>query len=241
MIGQILTDNSHYVTLVALMSRMFGLVDSKVAEAGYFLDRIREAESDFFGVRCDTVAFAAAARSITFAMQSSLTGVPEFDKWYKEKQAFLKGNLLARFFHEFRRVSQHVGDNAVIGGSMDENGRRFFFGPVPELHEVPELDVATACSEYFKLLLSIVFECYMEFPTLINGQWRYTKEYYSSLGKTIEDAEWELGLERGWSKISGLDEDIYWRILRTQADGCNLQDEFEEWLGKRVPQPDDEL
>jgi hypothetical protein len=222
------------------MSRMFGLVDSKVQEAEYFLDRILTAEWDFFGVQCDTVAFTASARSITFAMQASLSGIPEFDAWYSRKQSWLRNEPLARFFQDFRRISQHVGDNAVVGGSYDENGHRFFFGALPDLPSVPELDVATACSKYFKIILELVFECYMTFPTLINGQWRYTKEHYASLGKTIEDAESDLGFSRGWSKISGLDEDTCWQLLRRQADGCNIQSQFQEWLGKRVPCPDDE-
>lgn len=115
------------------MSRMFGLVDTKVQEAEYFLDRILDADLDFFGVRCDAVAFAAAARSITFAMQSSLSGFAEFDKWYASKQKDLRNDPLARFFHEFRRVSQHIGDNAVNGGSYTDGKSLFYFGPLPDI------------------------------------------------------------------------------------------------------------
>lgn len=205
------------------MSRMFGLVDTKVQEAEYFLERILEAELDFFGVQCDAVAFAASARSITFAMQASLSGFANFDKWYVSKQTELRNDPLARFFHEFRRVSQHIGDNAVNGGSYNDGKALFFFGPLPDLPIVPEFDVASACTEYFKTTLELVYECYITFPTLINGQWRYTKEHYASLGKTIEDAEEDLGFERGWTRVSGLDEDVCWRLLRRQADGCNIQ------------------
>jgi hypothetical protein len=219
---------------------MFGLVDTKVQEAEYFLDRILDADFDFFGVRCDAVAFAAAARSITFAMQSSLSGFAEFDNWYASKQKDLRNNPLARFFHEFRRVSQHIGDNAVGGGSYNGGKTLFFFGSLPDLPIVPDLDVASACREYFKTVLEVVYHCYITFPTLINGQWRYTKEHYATLGKIIEDAEEDLGFPRGWSALSGLDEDVCWQLLRREADGCNIQSQFEEWLGKRVPHPDDE-
>src|SRR5437016_9435765 len=99
------------------MPRSFGLVDTKVQEAEYFLDRILTEDLDFFAVRCDTVAFAAAARSITFVLQASLTGVARFDEWYSARQAELRNNPLAKFFHDFRRVSQHIGDNAIVGGS----------------------------------------------------------------------------------------------------------------------------
>lgn len=222
------------------MSRMFGVVDTKVQEAEYFLDRILAAELNFFGVQCDVVAFAASARSITFAMQSSLSGSPEFDRWYASKQQDLRNDTLARFFHEFRRVSQHIGDNAVNGGSYKDGRALFHFGPLPDLPLVPDLDVATACTEYFKMTLEVVYDCYITFPALINGQWRYTKEHYEALGKTVEDAEEEIGFPRGWTAVSGYEEDTRWRYLRTQADGCNIQQQFEEWLGKRVPHPDDE-
>ncbi len=222
------------------MSRSFGLVDSKVQEAEYFLNRILNAKFDFFGVQCDAVAFTAAARSITFAMQASLKGIPEFDKWYLLKQNELRADPLAKFFHEFRRVSVHIGDNAVVGGSYGNGKPLFYFGALPELPKVPDLDVASACSQYFKSNLMLVYECYTTFPTLINGQWRFTKEFFSSLGKSIEDAEEEIGLPRGWSSVSGFDENTRWKYLRKEVDGCNIERQFYEWLGNTLQRPDDE-
>ncbi|MEO8205278.1 MAG: hypothetical protein ABI615_03800 [Chthoniobacterales bacterium] len=223
------------------MSRMFGLVDSKVQEAEYFLDRILSAEFGFYGVQCDTVAFTASARSITFAMQSSLKGTLEFDAWYSSKQSELRRNPLARFFHEFRRVSQHIGINVVTKGRFSDKKALYYFGVNPELNTVPALDVATACSKYFKTILELVYECYITFPTLINGQWHYTSEFFASNGKNIEDAEESLGFPRGWSAVSGLDEKTRWRYLRKEADGCNIQSQFQQWLKKTVPHPDDEI
>ena len=68
------------------MPRSFGLVDSKTQEAEYFLQRILSSDGYFFGVQCDAVAFTASARSVTFAMQSSLKGIPEFDLWYETNE-----------------------------------------------------------------------------------------------------------------------------------------------------------
>jgi hypothetical protein len=219
---------------------MFGLVDEKVQEADYFLGRILDPDHPFHGIQYDTVAFTAAARSITFAMQASLSGIPDFDAWYPKKQEQMRGDPLARFFHNFRTVSQHVGANAVVGGSLRDGKSLYYFGPLPDLEKVPDLDVASACTEYFKSTLEIVYECYVTFPALINGQWRFTKEHYASMGKTIEDAEEELGFPRGWTEVSGYDDDTRWFYLRKEADGCNIQDLFVEWLDKRVPYPDDE-
>lgn len=222
------------------MPRMFGLVDNKVQEADYFLSRIIAPDRPFYGVQFDTVAFTAATRSITFAMQSSLGGIPEFDEWYAKKQEAMRNDPLARFFNNFRRISQHVGDNAVVGGSLRDGKHVFHFGTLPDLKEVPDQDVASACIDYFRNTLEIVYDCYVTFATLVNGQWRFTKEHFESLGKTIEDAEEELGFPRGWTEVSGYDLDTRWYYLRREADGCNIQNEFEEWLDKRVPHPDEE-
>ncbi|MDB6139108.1 MAG: hypothetical protein JWO94_2180 [Verrucomicrobiaceae bacterium] len=223
------------------MARSFGLVDNKIQEAEYFLDRILEAKQFFFGVQCDAVAFAASARSVTFSMQASLTGLPQFDIWYTRKQSELRDIPLAKFFHEFRRVSQHIGNNVVVGGSSQGKNTLFHFGPVPGLINVPTLDVASTCTEYFKLLLEVVYEGYLTFNPLINGQWRFTRQHFESIGKTIEDAEEELGYPRGWLKVPEFDDDTRWSYLRRAADGCNIQAQFERWLDKRVPHPDDEV
>lgn len=221
------------------MPRMFDLVDAKVQEAEYFLCRILDEGCNFFSVRCDAVAFTSSARSITFAMQACLKGIPEFDEWYAVKQQELRADPLAKFFHEFRRVSIHIGDNAVVGGASGDGKQLFFFGALPELSDIPELDVATACSRYFTNTLQLVYECYSSFPALINAQWRFTKEHFASMGRTIEDAEEEIGLPRGWSGVSGLPEERRWYYLRREVDGCTIQDQFHHWLGKVVPYPDD--
>jgi hypothetical protein len=222
------------------MSRSFGLVDNKVREAEYFLERILDSGYDMYGLGFDTVAFAAATRSITFAMQSSLTGISEFDKWYATKKECLAADPLCSFFNRLRRVTQHIGESP-IGGGRSFNGKVVhYFSESKELGQIPEPNVAEACAAFYKLILELVYECYVTFNPLVNGQWRFTKEHFLSLGLTIEDAEEELGLPRGWSGVSGLGEDLRWKYLRKEADGCNVQPQFERWLGKRVPHPDDE-
>ncbi|WP_143543324.1 hypothetical protein [Salinicola salarius] len=223
------------------MPRSFGLVDNKVQEAEYFLDRILSSGFVIYGLNFDTVAFVAAARSITFAMQSSLTGISEFDNWYATKQEYLKTQPLCSFFNRLRRVTQHIGGSPIGGGCSSDGEVAHYFAKFKELGDIPEPNVAVACEQFYKLLLELVYECYLEFNPLINSQWRLTKEHFRSRGLTIEDAEEELGLPRGWSGVSVLPEDIRWKYLRKEADGCNTQQQFERWLGKRVPHPDDEV
>jgi hypothetical protein len=60
--------------------------------------------------------------------------------------------------------------------------------------------VISASQQYFKELLTIVFDGYEDFRFQINAQWYFTVENFSKLGFTIEDAEEELGFPRGWTR-----------------------------------------
>lgn len=224
------------------MSRSFGIVDYKVQEAEYFLlmmERVGR-KLDFRGVQHCASAFVSAARSITFAMQSSLKGLPAFDTWYSVHQARLRADPLARFFHEFRTLTQHIGDNVVGGGSSGKKGEYlYWFVSHPDLPNVPEQDVVTACKCYFVLVLQLVYECYIDFGTVVDGQQHFTAGHYASIGKTVEDAEEALGWPRGYTDIGGPDVLPYrWELIRRNADGCNIEEQFDRWLEKTLPRPD---
>jgi hypothetical protein len=220
------------------MSRSFGLVEYKVLEAEYFLKQLHEEgkKLNFSAVQYCASAFVSATRSITFAMQASLKSVEAFEDWYAFKQKMLKEDSLASFFHNFRTYTQHIGGNAVVGGSRVQGNNIFFFGACPDLPVVPSDDVETACKDYFKTVLKIVFDCYIEFGTLIDGQQRYTENFFNSLDKTIEDAEEEQGLPRGWTDIGDPNSMPYrWQLLRRNADGCEIEGLFFEWLNLELP------
>jgi hypothetical protein len=76
-----------------------------------------------------------------------------------------------------------------------------WFQPTAEVPDVPENDVVTAGTEYFRMLLSMVFDCNLLFGPVIDARQRYTAEHFASIGRTIEDAEEECGLPRGWTDI----------------------------------------
>ena len=107
-------------------------------------------------------------------MQSSLKGFSNL--WYASKQCRLRGHPLARFFHELRRASQHNGDNAVVSGSYKRNKAIFHFGAIPELGRVSPLGRRDGLCGMFKIMLELVYECYVIFPTLIICH--YTKEFF---------------------------------------------------------------
>lgn len=223
------------------MTRSFGLVDYKVQEAEFFmleLERVSE-EMNFRGVQFCASAFAAAARSVTFAMQASLNGHPQFKEWYGKRQADLRNDPLAKFFHQFRTVTQHIGESVVGHGSYRKGCSTYYFVPCPDLPSVPEEDVVTACETYFVRILELVYDCYIDLGPIVDGQQHFTKENFGALGKTVEDAEEELGLPRGWTHSGDPDMEPYrWQALRRQADGCLIEAQFERWLKKYLPRPD---
>lgn len=223
------------------MTRSFGLVDYKIEEAEYFLLELRRLGKTYKVRQLQFCAstFVSAARSVTFAMQASLRGNAEFEVWYEARQKELKADPLARFFHNFRTVTQHIGANVVGAVASGPNGPVHYFMPCHDIPEVPELDVISACEVYFKSVLKLVFDCYMHLGTVIDGQQYFTRENFADLGKSIEDAEEELGYPRGWTDIGKPGTEPYrWELLRRQADGCPIERQFWEWLQLSLPRPD---
>ena len=109
--------------------------------------------------------------------------------------------------------------------------------PTPDLREVPRLDVAQACDRYFRTLLQLVYQCYMDFGPDIDSRQHYTCENFARMGKTIEDAEEEIMGVRGWTSVPNFDEAYRWQALRDQMPGCEIDHLFEEYLGKVTPCP----
>lgn len=221
------------------MARSFDLVDNKVGEAEFFLKKIRASLSNPFEVRCYVSAFVSSARSVTFALQAVLGKQEGFDSWYQKHQNSLKDDSIARFFHKFRTVNQHIGDNLVgLGLSSRDSGYVMWFQSTEDIDQVPSEDVLSACNQYFMMLLEIVIDCYRVFGPEIDPQQRYTPQYFQSIGKSIEDAEEELGFPRGWTDI-GDPNALPWRFaaLRRDIPGCRINDIFDEYLGKTTPSP----
>ena len=221
------------------VARTFGIVDLKVAEADFFLRCISENGSDFHGIRCYTSAFVTSARSVTYAMQAVLRHTSGFNEWYAKRQKHLKEEPLARFFTNYRTVNHHVGDNFVNAGTYGQNTRPlYWFTPTMDLPIVPHDDVETACRNYLKLLLEIVFQCYLDLGPEIDAHQYYTEDHFASIGKTIEDADQEVFGVRGWTAGAGFGEQLRWRLIRDSVVGCEINHLFMEYLGKIVPRPE---
>jgi hypothetical protein len=227
------------------MSRSFGLVDHKVAEADFFLSKMEDA--DFYEVRWYFSAFASAARSITFTVQGSIGDLPGFSEWYGPWRNRLAGDRLAAFFLDARNDAIHLGDNPIRGGSWGQSlegeaVHRYWFqrgSPIePESKDrkdYPPEDVHTACRAFLTTLVELVYDAYVAFAPHVDAQMHYTSDHFATLGRTIGDAEEELFGVRGWTSAPGLSEETRWRLIRRQITGCEIPELFEEYLGRPLP------
>jgi len=205
------------------MPRSFGLVDDKLFEADFFFDQLRTTR-DFFAARCYFSAFTAAARSVTFAMQSCLSDVPGFAQWYAACQDRLRADPVAQFFQRARTESQHVGINPVSAGSFDRESARFF------APSAPEQDVHLAARKYMTLLVRLVRECYDTFGTTIDPDQYYTIANLAVRGLSIEDVEEELGFPRGWTDLPGASNADRLHALRREVPMSTVSTLFDKYL-----------
>ena len=85
---------------------------------------LRRASRFSFDCGCYFSAFVCAARSVTVALQETMSGIPNFNNWYKSAQARLKAYPLAPFFVEIRNDSVHKG-NPLTGYYYSPRGSLF--------------------------------------------------------------------------------------------------------------------
>lgn len=236
--------------------KSFGLVEDKIYEADFFLDKIKECiipqECNYY-----LSAFLSASRSVTFTLQSSMKGIADFDVWYKEQQEVLKQNKLARKFVVMRNESQKVGISHIGSGTMfrDEEGtlkvKHYFINDdnFIERGELPteklikrifsdqsfkqvEEDIATQCHQNFTLLIKIIHKCYKKYKNEIDPQSYYTLENIYQKGLTIEDIEENLGFKRGHTDVAGISEENRLQLLRNYLPSSKIDYIFEKYLPK---------
>jgi hypothetical protein len=229
------------------MSRSFGLVDDKLDEADFFLSRMEEA--NFYEIRHYFSAFVSAARSVTFAVQGSISDIDGFKEWYAGWQATLAADRMAGFFLDARNDVIHLGENPIRGGSSyraEDGGsvQLFWFrdavpfdlDPAPEKRKsYPREDVITACRAFLVTLVSLVYDAYVHFAPEVDAHVHYTQSHFQAIGKTIEDAEEELFGYRGWTEAPGLTVNDRWRLIRRNLTGCTVAHLFEKHLRRRLP------
>jgi hypothetical protein len=232
------------------MSYSFGIVEEKVAEAAFFLDRLGSASSHSFEARCYFSAFASAARSVTLSLQYSMEDVPGFLDWYVTAQEHLKADALASQFKEIRNDIVHKGLNPLNQVSLAHlreylSAQLRGFSPKHVL-VLPcaqsggarsLLDIEHVAREYFTSLLAVVYECYDRFKAIVDPQWFFTEEHFVSMGRSFQDAVMELGFLGEWADAAPRGADR-WRVLRSQQPECQLNPLFRRFLGRTIAPPD---
>lgn len=240
--------------------KTFDAVDEKVAEAEFFLGKMRDIKFDVFAMRCFFSAFLAACRTITQALQQFRKLLDGFDEWYEPHRQRLVENKLAKFFHATRNDHLHGGNHPITGGMGGGSDGSWFYhfenlniseknraeiaalaGDVyepiidPDLY-VPDEDVLTCCEMYFKMLLEIVYDCYVDLGPQIDPQQHYTQEHFSAIGKTVHDACCEMfGEEISFACPKDMPEEARWQIVRRYAGCCGINEIFYQYLGKVTP------
>lgn len=222
--------------------RNFDAVDEKLAEADFFLGEIANAGTSWFRVRCYFSAFVSAARSVTFAMQASMKGVSGFDEWYAERQVEMRNDRLARFFHECRTDSQHIGFNHIVSASGGNGETRYYFGePDPGRYVyIPDEDLLTSAHKYMCLIAGIVDRAYSDFGLEIDPDQIYTPNGLVRKGWCIEDVEEELGLPRGWTDIEYPSADVNGlrlQMLRRNIPGSGVKPLLKKYLQRELTYP----
>lgn len=198
-------------------SRGFHVVAEKVAEADYFLEKMKETQFFYREFSYNLSAFTAASRSITFSLQAVMSKYPGFDQWYVPHQAALKASMLAKYFLNLRNHIQKVGNVPISHTGSFQFGKvkhLSYFVDIDELKNSPEGEVVDLSEKYFVKILTIIEQCYRDFWVYVDPRAIFTEKGLSMLGWTIEDIEEAGGLPRGWTDLPYDGEDKSFQRLR---------------------------
>ena len=187
----------------------FAYAELKLAEARFFLSRLRRAKANVFLARCYLSAFLSSARSVTFALQAALRHRQGFEDWYAEHGDVLRRNPVARAMKTRRDTAIHRGEPHIEGGSIrkDERGRivvRHWFASGD--------DVVDHCSAYLALLEQLVSDWRDRFPSERDALFDVDELERRRL--TVDDVEEMLGYPRGWTEAPGLSASDRLQLLR---------------------------
>lgn len=176
-----------------MSKRSVELVESKLIEANFFLEKLANSKN-FDAAQFYFSAFVSAARTVTFAIQAVMKSVNGFAEWYGREQDSLKADPIARYFHNVRTVSQHLGVNPVTVGFMlgDNHKNLYFFlwdGKDDRPKGAPSEDVVSACTKYVLRLTILVWDCYQQFSSILDPDGNFTPKKLISIKRKIKKEE----------------------------------------------------
>lgn len=175
----------------------------KLLEAEHFLARLVDANGLAFQFELN--AFLSASRSVTFMMQSALSGVPGFEDWYALRVAEMRADAAARFFIQLRNISQKSGPVSYVGGSRPDGGWTYRFVGRPNAVP-PELvgkDIGAACALHLAKLARLVLNCADAFAFASCPYRAFSAEGIAELGYELDDVEAAMGLPPSYLEVAG--------------------------------------
>ncbi|MBI4304072.1 MAG: hypothetical protein HY665_07035 [Chloroflexi bacterium] len=140
----------------------------KLHEAKYFLDRMKEHQTDGVVFRYNLSAFVSAARSITLLMKKEFQARAGFTQWYEPKCEDMKADPMMKDLNNRRRTAIHIKtiafgprvhlDVRMVPVGSTEHGEalvKYYFDNLPYPHE----DVFSMCQYQIDYLERLVREC----------------------------------------------------------------------------------
>ena len=220
------------LTASVKMGISFEIVEQKLFEADFFLERLNKSGFKMDEARYYFSAFLSSARSVTFTLQASLSDTDEFKDWYEIKQKELGNIPLAKFFLKARNDSQKVGLYHINIGRTLNNNTEYFFAPFDDSYKfVPETDLYTAGKQFLKILLEVVYDCFQVFGEIIDPEKHYSIDAIKKRGQTVKDIEYEVWGYNKWTDF-GISEEETLKYILNKMVKSTIDILFVKYLGK---------
>lgn len=214
-------------------------LDLKAFEADFFLSKMVDSENgiEMFALSYYLSAFLTSTRSITFALQSTCAGLPGFEGWYESKRSMLSSDPLAKSFLYARNESEKEGVFHIRSGAFSQ-GKAVHFMELP-LNDKgtirKEFPVIEKSDEYFKKILSIILDLYVDYGVFIDPDQYYSLDGLKFHGKSLEDIEEDLIGRRGWTYVSGIPDEERIKMLLRNESKSRIGELFWKYLKQEKP------
>lgn len=194
-----------------LVANNLTILEHKLFETDFFLDKIKECKKNTETHRQAEYyfsAFLSSSRSVTFVMQSAFSKLPGFTEWYSGTQDILKKSEIARFFVEARNSNQKEGLTYFNITRLYQGEVSFYFVNDGEFKFAPTDDIVDASEQYFRLLLSIVSDFFIQFGDHVDPKKYYSKDKLIERGQTVKQLEYEVWGYNKWTSFGLSDEKV---------------------------------
>ncbi|EPZ51906.1 hypothetical protein M902_2353 [Bacteriovorax sp. BAL6_X] len=184
--------------------KSFGLVENRILECDYLLNRLIEVEQklNIFQMRCYLNSFITMSRGLTFVLKSSLNGLPKLEEWFQIQMELLSENEFSRSFVLARNEVEKVGIPHLNSGQFID-GKSVTYIDLPITNSGKNrirVKTIDACCSYFKTLLEVIHNSYVDYGVYIDPEQYYSLKGLAFHNLTIEDVEEEHGIPRGYTE-----------------------------------------